>query len=445
MKHLLLSASLLGATLLPLLAKEQRTPAQQDPTLVYIKGGEYQPLYAKAAAKRTATSCYMGIRQVTNGEFLAFVKTHPAWQRSRVDKALADPNYLQHWASDTELGNQVKNIANMPVTNVSWFAARAYASSVGARLPTQDEWEFVARSDAKQLDASKDQEYLKKLLEWYSRPPAHDLPTADLMEANIHGVRGLHGVVWEWVHDFNTTLIVGDSRGDGSLERNLFCGASSLLASDVSNYAAFMRYALRSSLRGNFCLASLGFRVVKSDGKDPEILSQKIIDAKTLYELKSDWKDSHNKTMKLAALSGKVRVVTMGFTSCKYACPRIVGDMKRVEEGLGADADKVGFAFISIDPTADTPEKMALFLKEHKLDESRWTTLTGNKESVQDLSIVMNYQYQEINGEFAHSNLIAVINENGNILHRMESLGGDVAPTIAAVKALLHPVKTPTK
>jgi formylglycine-generating enzyme required for sulfatase activity len=421
-------------------------PAAAGGNMVLIKGGEYQPLYAKAAAKRSATSCFMSIKQVTNGEFLEFVRKHPEWQRSKVDPALADKNYLSHWTGDTDLGKDAEKIASRPVTNVSWYAARAYAHAAGCRLPTQDEWEFVARADAKNHDATGDKEYLKKLLDWYSRPVAQDLESCDMMEANVYGVRGMHGVVWEWVHDFNTTLIVGDSRGDGSLERNLFCGASSLLASDVSNYAAFMRYALRSSLRGNFCLGSLGFRVVKSDGKDPEIISQKFIDAKTPYELKSDWTDSHKNVLKLASFAGKIRIVTMGFTSCKYACPRIVGDMKRVESGLGADAARVGFAFISIDPTVDTPEKMALFLKEHQLDETRWTTLTGTKESVQDLSIVMNYQYQEVNGEFAHSNLIAVLNEKGQIIHRMESLGGDVAPTIAAVKALLAtPAKTPEK
>lgn len=443
---LLISAfSLLSFTLSYAMAEEAKAATPSLPGMVHITGGEYQPLYAKAASKRTASSCFMSIKQVTNAEFLAFVIKHPEWQRSKVDAALADKNYLSHWAGDTNLGADAEKIAARPVTHISWYAARAYANSMQARLPTQDEWEFVARADAKQLDATSDKEYLKKLLDWYSRPVAQDLDSCDMMEANIYGIKGMHGVVWEWVHDFNTTLIVGDSRGDGSLERNLFCGASSLLASDVSNYAAFMRYALRSSLRGNFCLGSLGFRVVTSDGKDPEIISKKMIDAKTPYELKSTWTDSQNKQITLADLSGKIRVVTMGFTSCKYACPRIVGDMKRVEKGLGDDAARVGYVFISIDPSVDTPAKMAEFLKEHQLDQTRWMTLTGNKESVQDLSIVMNYQYQELNGEFAHSNLIAILDQNGKIVHRMESLGGDVAPTIAAIQELLTNPKTEKK
>jgi len=41
---------------------------------------------------------------VTNGEFLAFVRAHPEWQRGQVASTLADGRYLQHWRGPLELG-----------------------------------------------------------------------------------------------------------------------------------------------------------------------------------------------------------------------------------------------------------------------------------------------------------------------------------------------------
>ena len=41
---------------------------------------------------------------VTNAEFLAFVKTHPKWQRGNVAPIFAEPRYLANWQAATALG-----------------------------------------------------------------------------------------------------------------------------------------------------------------------------------------------------------------------------------------------------------------------------------------------------------------------------------------------------
>lgn len=324
------------------------------------------------------------------------------------------------------------------MTHVSWFAAQAYCEAQGKRLPTQDEWEFAARADATRLDASQDQAFLRQLLEWYSKPATSALEGVQSGILNVHALRGLHGLVWEWVHDFNSTMIVGDSRGDGSLERKLFCGAGSLLAADVSNYAAFMRYAFRSSLKGDYCVGSLGFRGAKSVEPDAVPMAKSIA-FNTAYDLPGEWRTQNDKPLTLDQLRGKVRVVTLGFTRCKFACPRIFADMKSIEASLGADAAKVGFTFLSIDPENDTPERMAAKMTELELDPARWTFLAAPEETVQQLSVAMNFKFQFVEGFFAHSNLIAVLDADGHVIHREESLGADIEPTVKAVRQLLQP------
>jgi formylglycine-generating enzyme required for sulfatase activity len=230
--------------------------------MVQIPAGIYRPLFrGENDAKEIAVAAFhIDERPVTNGEFLAFVRENPKWRRSEVKRLFADEHYLAHWAGDLDLGDAR---AAQPVTNVSWFAAKAFASSRGMRLPTTAEWEFVAGVGFTIRDGAKDAEFQTGLAHWYSSPSPAVLPDAGSGRANLFGVRDLHGLVWEWTSDFNSALVTGDARGDTGIERQLFCGAGSLGASDRANFPAFMRFGFRSSLRAGYTVHNLGFRCAK--------------------------------------------------------------------------------------------------------------------------------------------------------------------------------------
>jgi formylglycine-generating enzyme required for sulfatase activity len=152
-----------------------------------------------------------------------------------------------------------------PVTNVSWFAAKAYCQWQHKRLPRVAEWEYAAQASADTPDGRSDPSYVSRMLAWYAvrSPPVP--PPVGRGEKNYWGVYDLHGVVWEWVADFNTALVTGESRGDSDFERNLFCGAGAVGVTEAQrvNYPAFMRYAYRSSLQGHYTVNNLGFRCAK--------------------------------------------------------------------------------------------------------------------------------------------------------------------------------------
>jgi len=220
-------------------------------SLVFIPSGHYEPLIpADPDQPITEVAAFrLDDRPVTAGEFAAFVDSDPRWSPSGVAPLLADAGYLEGTQRPGE-----------PVVRVSWFAARAFCAAAGKRLPTEDEWEYVARASATQADASDDPEHLQTLLAWYGRPSSDALPMVGQGVANVYGVHDLHGVVWEWVEDFNNTLFVADGRQGGDGDRLAFCGAGAVSATDVSDYARFMRVAFRSSLRGSYTTSNLGFR-----------------------------------------------------------------------------------------------------------------------------------------------------------------------------------------
>jgi formylglycine-generating enzyme required for sulfatase activity len=100
---------------------------------------------------------------------------------------------------------------------------------------------------------------VQRLVSLYATRP-RPLPPVDSGTVNVHGVRGLHGLAWEWVADFNSVLVSDDSRGVGGRDHDLFCASAAIGAADPTNYPAFLRYAIRAGLTGRTTLETLGFR-----------------------------------------------------------------------------------------------------------------------------------------------------------------------------------------
>ena len=199
---------------------------------------------------------------VTNAQFLAFVRTHPEWRRDRVPRVFAESRYLAHWQGPTTLGANA--MPDQPVTWVSWFAADAYCASIDARLPTWNEWEYVAAADERRRDARKDPAWRERILAWYSRPSNTALPRAGLQTPNAYGLQDVHGLVWEWTEDFASLLVSADNREQGDPDEKKFCGAGALSMNDRDNYAVLMRVAMLSSLEAGDATANLGFRCARS-------------------------------------------------------------------------------------------------------------------------------------------------------------------------------------
>jgi formylglycine-generating enzyme required for sulfatase activity len=228
--------------------------------MVLIPDGYYTPLFKDEDGPQTieVKSFYMDQYPVTNKQFDVFIKKNKKWNKENIKPIFSDSNYLKHFSEEV-----MNDIAEQPVTNVSWFAARAYCKSVNKRLPTSGEWEYVAKASHDLADGSKQAEYRQQILEWYSRPATDALPNVQDTPSNYWQVHGLHGVVWELVSDFNTALVTGESRGDTQLDKQLFCGAGAASSVDPNDYAAFMRYAMRSSYSAHYTIESLGFRCAK--------------------------------------------------------------------------------------------------------------------------------------------------------------------------------------
>jgi len=231
-----------------------------------ITGGTFRPQYGmdKDQKPLRVDKFKIDAYPVTYEQFYKFVQKNPVWQKGKVSSLYADEEYLRHW-KNAEPSEDKKNI---PVTYISWFAAEAYCEAQGGVLPSVLQWEYVAAASETKADASGDKAFTEKLLKWYSKPSNPEtLPEVGKTKPNYWGVSDMHGVIWEWNEDFNSIFVTGDNRQDKDAVKDLFCGSSSLGARDKENYAAFMRYALRNSLKARYALGNLGFRCAYEEKK----------------------------------------------------------------------------------------------------------------------------------------------------------------------------------
>ena len=228
--------------------------------MIFISGGKYYPLFKIKNNYEfiKVSPFYIDKYPVTNYDFYYFLINNPKWNKNNIKTVFADKNYLSHW---DEL--KFEDIYYYPVINVSWFTANAYCEFYGKRLPKIDEWELVGSSSKLNPIGKNDPEYLQDILNWYTDDKFNYLLNINNMKKNYWGVYGMNGVIWEWVEDFNSVIMLNIDSEGGELEEFLYCGAAATESIDPSDYVAFMRFSFRSSLQANYTIYTLGFRCVK--------------------------------------------------------------------------------------------------------------------------------------------------------------------------------------
>ncbi|SMO47540.1 SCO family protein [Fodinibius sediminis] len=156
----------------------------------------------------------------------------------------------------------------------------------------------------------------------------------------------------------------------------------------------------------------------------------------SIYNVTSTWKNRDGKTLNLAELRGKIQVVAMVYTHCEHACPRILADMKRIRDGLSRKAlGETNFVLVSIDPQRDTPKRLSRFADDNNLSETQWTLLNGARGDILELAALLGVRYKRISDtDFTHSNMISVLNKEGEIIHQRKKLEDQQSAVIAAIE-----------
>jgi len=121
-------------------------------------------------------------------------------------------------------------------------------------------------------------------------------------------------------------------------------------------------------------------------------------------------------------MNGKVSVVNFFFTTCKSICPRMNNNLRIVYEQF---KDQPDFIILShtCDPDRDSVKRLKHYSDSMNVNSKRWMFLTGRKDSLY-AAARLNYKIDDpknfvanINDDFLHTQLIALLNKKGEVIH----------------------------
>ncbi|WP_321779582.1 SUMF1/EgtB/PvdO family nonheme iron enzyme [Sulfurimonas sp.] len=156
---------------------------------------------------------------------------------------------------------------NRPVTNVSWHDAKAYTSWLSQktgkiyRLPTEAEWEFVARAGTTTKYSFGNSKSNLGSYAWYDNNSNNKTHIVGQKQANPWGVYDMHGNVWEWCEDWYTNSYSNTPR-DGSDNNSGSQNTRVLRGGSWYYNAVYLRSAYRNWNVPDYSYYTFGFRVV---------------------------------------------------------------------------------------------------------------------------------------------------------------------------------------
>ena len=164
-------------------------------------------------------------------------------------------------------------------------------------------------------------------------------------------------------------------------------------------------------------------------GADPKPLP-----GNSVYQLQARLLDQAGRPVQWRDLRGKPRIATMFYSNCPYMCPLIIETGKGIDRALTpAERSRLGVVMVSLDPKRDTPAALAA---KRKLDGKRWQLLQPRPQDLRAIAGVLQVRYRALaDGEFNHTSVLVLLDAEGRVLARSETMGPRPDPEfLAAVR-----------
>jgi formylglycine-generating enzyme len=216
------------------------------------KGAKCRPEETPQHKVTLSKNFWIGRNEVETGSYKRFIEANKPRKMPK-----STPFWNKKWDEDKD---------SLPMAFVSWEESRDYCNWIGGRLPTEAEWEYVARAGSKDQvfpHAGSDSREKANFLGKQGNDRYEDPAPVRKFNPNDFGVYDMAGNLWEWVQDWYSPQYYSqspeiDPQGPNSGLEHLVRGGSYF--SDPNEH-------LRISYRGFSREANwaVGFRCVLPD------------------------------------------------------------------------------------------------------------------------------------------------------------------------------------
>ena len=168
------------------------------------------------------------------------------------------------------------------------------------------------------------------------------------------------------------------------------------------------------------------------------------IPGNSVYQLQATLVDASGRPRTWADFRGQPRIATMFYSSCPYMCPLIIESGKAIDKSLTpAQRARLGVVMVSLDARRDSPAVLAALVRKRGIDPDRWTLLRPDPKDVRSVAAVLGIKYRALaDGEFNHTSVLILLDADGRILARTETIGSKPDPEfLTAVRKALAPRK----
>jgi protein SCO1/2 len=129
--------------------------------------------------------------------------------------------------------------------------------------------------------------------------------------------------------------------------------------------------------------------------------------------LATPWQDNSGKSLRLAQLSGKPLVMTMGYAACRKTCSTTLLVLKEIQKSFEAKGRAAEFVVVTYAPNADTPKAWTEYRKSRDLLRPNWHFLSGTAADTQRVANMLDLNYWSDDEHVMHDFRVVIFDADG--------------------------------
>jgi len=159
----------------------------------------------------------------------------------------------------------------------------------------------------------------------------------------------------------------------------------------------------------------------------------------SLYRLDVALTGQDGRAFRFADGAGTPRVVSMFYADCPFMCPLLIDTIRKTEGELPEAArNRLKVLLVSFDAEHDTPAVLQALADKRHIDTTRWTLARAGATDVRRIAALLDIPFRQLaDGNFSHAGVMILLDADGRVVARTETMGKLDPEFIAALEATL--------